>query len=188
MSDTLNCDAGHCASGGGVMSVRVCALVSIWLSLFFLPLKAMGCAGHLYFDPDKMGFFGGTVARMAGLVPPKPVFGLEHVDMAKAVVGQEGEILVQFDRPFFSKNVRLKASSTKNLRVLNAEFPLEDREGSISIPYRVLGEGAATITLTVTGEHKGESVRQLGRIYVRASKAVAEPAQNQAQELQVGER
>ena len=91
------------------MSVRVGALVSIWLSLLFLPLKAMGCAGHLYFDPDKMGFFGGTVARMAGLVPPEPVFGLEHVDMTKAVVGQEVEVLVQFDRPFFSKNVRLKA-------------------------------------------------------------------------------
>jgi len=187
MSDPLvKCDAAQSASGGGIMSARICVLVSIWLSLLFLPVKAMGCAGHLYFDPDKMGFFGGAVARMAGLVPPEPVFALEHVDMAKAVVGQEDEILVQFDRPFFSKNVHLKANSTKNLLVLNADFPLEDREGSISIPYQVLGEGAATITLTVTGEHKGEFVRQVGRIYVRASKPVAEPDQDQ--ELQVSDR
>ena len=51
------------------MSARICVLVSIWLSLLFLPVKAMGCAGHLYFDPDKMGFFGGRRGQDGGTGP-----------------------------------------------------------------------------------------------------------------------
>ena len=48
----------------------------------------------MYIDPDNLGFFGGAVVRMAGLAPPEPVFELEFPSMAKAVIGEESEVVV----------------------------------------------------------------------------------------------
>lgn len=146
---------------------RLKILMMVCLAL--VPVRGLACEGHLYFNPENMGFFGGAVARMAGLTPPEPVFELQHVDMVKAVVGQSSEIIVQFDRPFFSKDVRLQVKGSKNVLIKRGEYRLEEREGSITIPYEVVGVGFDTITLTVTGEHKGDTVRQSGRIYVSAS-------------------
>ncbi|MGB1140311.1 MAG: hypothetical protein ACPG1A_05385, partial [Halioglobus sp.] len=110
--------------------LRLFVLLSVYLGLAMVPARAEACAGHMYFNPDNMGFLGGAVVRMAGLAPPEPVFDLEHVEMAKAVIGEKSEIEVKFARPFFSKDVRLKARGTENIDVLEADFPLEEREGT----------------------------------------------------------
>ncbi|MDA0271906.1 MAG: hypothetical protein O3C68_01470 [Proteobacteria bacterium] len=149
---------------------RKFVLVFVFLGLIIAPAVARACFGHMYINPDEMGFFGGTAARIMGLTPPEPVFDLEHVKMAKAVLGQESTITVQFKRPFFSRNVRLKATGTKNIQVLDGDFLLEDREGSIRISYQLIDPGFDSIILTVTGENRGESVRETGRIHIRVSK------------------
>ena len=149
--------------------VRKSIFLVAYLVLALGPVKALACAGHLYLDPDKMGFFGGAMARMAGLAPPEPIFELEHVEMAKAVVGEESEIVVEFARPLFSKGVRLTVSSTENIKVLDEDFPLEERTGKVRIRYEALGSGFETMRFTVSGQHKGETVREFGRIYISAA-------------------
>ena len=149
--------------------VKKSIFLMAYLVLALGPVKSLACAGHMYLDPDKMGFFGGAMARMAGLAPPEPIFELEHVEMAKAVVGEEGEIVVGFARPFFSKDVRLTVSSTENIKVLDEDFPLEERAGKVRIRYEALGSGFETMRFTVSGQHKGETVREFGRIYISAA-------------------
>ena len=146
------------------------------------PMQAAACAGHLYLNPDDFGFIGGAVVRMAGLAPPEPVFDLEYPTMTKAVIGDESAIAVSFSRPFFSDNVSLKIKGTKNVQLLQDEFILEDRSGIINIPYELTGSGYDTITLTVSGEHKGEIVSESGRIYIRAA------SKPKTEELQVSGR
>jgi hypothetical protein len=136
----------------------------------------------MYIDPDNLGFFGGAVVRMAGLAPPEPVFELEFPSMAKAVIGEESEVVVNYSRPFFSKNVRLELKGTSNVQLHLKEILLEERKGSVTIPYQLTGTGFDQITLTVSGEHKGETVRESGRIYLRASGKLPD------QDLQVSER
>ena len=148
--------------------VRKSIFLMAYLVLALGPVKSLACAGHMYLDPDKMGFFGGAMARMAGLAPPEPIFELEHVEMAKAVVGEESEIVVEFARPLFSKDVRLTVSSTENIKVLDEDFPLEERTGKVRIRYEALGSGFETMRFTVSGQHKGETVREFGRIYISA--------------------
>ena len=164
--------------------LRVWVLLFVYLGIILAPARALACAGHMYFNPDNMGFLGGAVVRMAGLAPPKPVFDLRHIEMTKASIGEKSEIEVQFARPYFSKDVRLKARGTDNIDVLRDEFPLKAREGVVKVPFRVTGSGFETITLTVTGEHKGETVQEYGRIYV----SVRAPKKGADEELRVSGR
>ena len=130
--------------------------------------QALACGAHMYINPDNLGFFGGAVVKMAGLAPPEPVFKLEHPSMAKAVIGQDSEVIINYSRPFFAKNVRMELKGTSNVDLSQEEFLLEEREGSVVIPYQLTGTGFDQITVTVVGEHKGEMVRETRRVYIRA--------------------
>ncbi len=156
--------------------------VLLCLLLGLAPARVLACAGHMYINPDNLGFFGGAVVRMAGLAPPEPVFKLEHPAMAKAKVGEDSEIIVTYSRPFFSDNVRLELQGSTNVQLPVTDIPLEERDGTVAITYQLSGSGFDQITLTVSGEHKGEIVRESTRIYLRADE---EPAK---QELSVSER
>ena len=61
------------------------------------------CYDHMMFNPNNMGLVEGTIARMAGLVPPKPVFDVVHPSMARVQVGEKSAMTVNFSRPMFSK-------------------------------------------------------------------------------------
>jgi hypothetical protein len=161
---------------------RRLSLILFICCMSLAPLGAWACGDHLYLDPSKLGFFGGAVARMAGLTPPAPVFDLEHASMMKATVGEESEFLVNYSRPFFSKNVYMEFSGTANVELLQRKIPLEDRDGIVTIPFRLNGSGFDSITLTVRGEHKGKSVLQRAQIYIRAK------PDSPKQDLQVSER
>ena len=143
-----------------------CVLVCIFLHL--ASARVAACAGHFSIDPEGLGFFGAAAVRMAGLAPPERVFKLEHPAVVKAVIGEEDEIVVDYTRPFFSKNVRLEVRGTKNVQLLQREIDLDERSGTVSIPYQLLDSGYDSITVIVSGEHKGETVREVGHIYVRA--------------------
>ncbi|MEM9255235.1 MAG: hypothetical protein AAGA91_07295 [Pseudomonadota bacterium] len=162
-------------------------IVIVWLLaplLSIAPVSTLACANHLYFNPDELGFLGAAVVRLAGLAPPEPVFELKHPAMAKSSIGEQSEVMVSYARPFFSKDVRLEVSGTRNVSLDVDVVPLIDREGVVTIPYEVTGTGFDTITLTVVGQHKGKTVRQVGRMYVSAKPAQKEPAQ----EMQVSGR
>jgi hypothetical protein len=142
----------------------------------FVPSKALACDAHLAFNPDQLGFVGGAVARMAGLLPPEPVFDLDHPAMVKADIGERSEIEITYTRPFFSKNVRLKLTGSSNVSLYQEELVLEDRKGSFTVPYELGGFGYDFITLTVSGKHNGEMVKETGRIYLRARAKTTEQA------------
>lgn len=152
--------------------------ILITLFCFCMPLASTAswaCGQHMYIDTSKLGFFGGAVARMSGLAPPAPIFELEHPAMLKATIGESGEFSVNYSRPFFSKNVSMKLAGTKNVELSQSEIMLEDRDGTIDIPYVVTGNGFDSIYLTISGEHKGKSVIQRAQIYIRAKAEAKEP-------------
>ncbi len=122
------------------------------------------------FNPDQMGFVSGSFARMAGLTPPKPVFELDHPALARASIGENNEVVVNYSMPDSAKDVKLKLSGTRNIELIQSVIALEEEEGEINIAYQLTGSGYDSITLELTGEHKGEKVRHVARIYVRANK------------------
>ncbi len=143
-------------------------LACLWMSL--APASAFACAAHMGFNPDEMGFVSGTLVRMAGLAPPKPVFEIDHPTLARASIGETNEIVVNYSRPKSARNVEMKLTGTRNIVIPDNVIVLDEREGTVSIAYELTGSGYDSITLEVTGEHKGEVVRQVARIYVRANK------------------
>lgn len=146
-------------------------LVLTWICLSLVSARSLACDMHMAFNPDEMGFFGGAVARMSGLAPPKPAFELEHPALSRATIGETNEIVVNYTRPIFSKNVSLKLTGTRNIQLSQDVIELDERSGSVSFSYQLADSGYDSITLTVSGEHKGETVRVVRRIYVRANKA-----------------
>ena len=157
-------------------------LIVLCLCLSLASGRASACVGHFALNPDDCGFFGGAAIRLAGLAPPEPVFNLEYPAMAKAVIGEKNGINIKYSRPFFSDNVRLTLKGSNNVQLFQAEFSLEDRDGRLDIPYQPTGTGYDTITLTISGEHKGKTVHESGRMYLRAIAKALE------KELQVSER
>ena len=142
--------------------------ILIGFSLVVLSSGSHACYDHMMLNPNNMGFVQGTIARMAGLVPPKPVFDVVHPSMARAQVGEKSTVTINFSRPLFSKNVSLKVRATKNV-VLDADkIALEERSGSVSFDYELTdGANYESIILTITGEHDGKVVNQSSQIYIR---------------------
>ena len=129
---------------------------------------SLACYGHMMFNPNNMGLVEGSIARMAGLVPPKPVFDLVHPSMARVQVGEKSAMTVNFSRPMFSKNVSLKVQGTRNVLLDVEEIPLDERSGSVSFGYELIdGASYESLILTVTGEHNGKIVNQSSQIYLR---------------------
>lgn len=151
-------------------SLKKKALVLICFCLPLAPAGAMACGMHMAFNPDQMGFVSGTIARVAGLTPPKPVFELDHPALARASVGESNELMVSYTMPSDAENVQIKLSGTRNIELTQDVIELSEEEGSINITYELTGSGYDSITMEVTGEHAGEPVRQVARIYVRANK------------------
>ena len=143
---------------------------SILATLYLLSVSgaSFACYDHMMFNPKNMGLVEGTIARMAGLVPPKPVFDVVHPAMARVQVGEKSAMTISFSRPMFSKNVSLKVQGTRNVVLDVKEIPLDDRSGSVSFGYE-LTDGASyeSLILTVTGEHNGKIVNQSSQIYLR---------------------
>ena len=143
---------------------------SILATLYLLSVSgaSFACYDHMMFNPSNMGLVEGTIARMAGLVPPKPVFDVVHPAMARVQVGEKSAMTISFSRPMFSKNVSLKVQGTRNVVLDVREIPLDDRSGSVSFGYE-LTDGASyeSLILTVTGEHNGKIVNQSSQIYLR---------------------
>ena len=143
---------------------------SILATLYLLSVSgaSFACYDHMMFNPKNMGLVEGTIARMAGLVPPKPVFDVVHPAMARVQVGEKSAMTISFSRPMFSKNVSLKVQGTRNVVLDVREIPLDDRSGSVSFGYE-LTDGASyeSLILTVTGEHNGKIVNQSSQIYLR---------------------
>ncbi len=143
------------------------------LTCGYLPLvtlNASACGFHMGFNPNDMGFVSGALARMGGLTPREPLFKLKHPAMALGAIGETNEILVNYSAPAMARNVRLKLAGTRNIELAEDVISLDDQSGTVSIAYTLAGSGYDSITVEIIGEHDGETVRQVARIYVRASK------------------
>ncbi|MEM8497156.1 MAG: hypothetical protein AAF542_03975 [Pseudomonadota bacterium] len=151
----------------------ILVLFSVCLPL--VPLSAVACYQHaMLFNPDRLGTVGTAAARVAGLLPPPPVFTLEHPSMTKAVIGERNELTIKYKKPFWSKEVRMELISSSNVILAKDAIELKKRTGVITIPYEVENTGFASISLKVSGVHKGETVQQSARIYVRGTPKTAE--------------
>ncbi len=152
-------------------------LMCLFLATGFFTTQANACANHLYFDPEKAGLIGGTLIKMAGLAPPEKVFKLKHPPAAMVAEGEEASVTIDYERPWFSKDVRLQLSGTKGIELLDGNIELPDFNGTTTARFRLTGKGINAITLTVRGEHKGKIHEYSSRVYVRAKKA-ATPQSN----------
>lgn len=154
--------------GSREADMRKKLIAVITFVVFGMPSLSLACYDHMMFNPNNMGLVEGTIARMAGLVPPKPVFDVVHPSMARVQVGEKSALTVSFSRPIWSKNVALKVRGTRNVVLDVDEFALEDRSGSVSFGYE-LTDGASyeSIIVTVTGEYDGKIVNQSSQIYLR---------------------
>ena len=154
--------------------------------LFYLALvssQAAACFNHFYLNPDNYGVIKGTAIKLAGLAPPEPIFKLKHPPVAKATLGEEAEITVEYKRPWRSSNVYMELKSTSGIRLIDNSIALEEFDGSVKLRYSLEKAGLNSITIKVNGEHKGQSVSNSRMIYIRAN-----PTPIEANNLQVNAR
>jgi len=154
--------------------------------LFYLALvssQAAACFNHFYLNPDNYGVIKGTAIKLAGLAPPEPIFKLKHPPVAKATLGEEAEITVEYKRPWRSSNVYMELKSTNGIRLIDNSIALEEFDGSVKLRYSLEKAGLNSITIKVNGEHKGQSVSNSRMIYIRAN-----PTPIEANNLQVNAR
>jgi hypothetical protein len=148
--------------------------ITIFSYLTLISSYSLACTEHFDLNPGNYGFIKGAVIRLAGLSPPEPVFKLKHPPVAKAVLGKKSQVIVAFERPWFSKNVQMQLESTSGIKLTDKSIALDDMEGSVSVGYTLETGGFNTITIQVTGEHKGQTSRSRRVIYVRAEKTSLE--------------
>ena len=155
----------------------VCPMVQRFISIaiaFYLALvssQVAACFNHFYLNPDNYGVVKGTAIKLAGLAPPEPVFKLKHPPVAKATLGEESEITVEYKRPWRSSNVYMKLKSTSGIRLIDNSIALEEFDGLVKVRYSLEKAGLNSITIQVNGEHKGQSVTSSRMIYIRANPA-----------------
>jgi len=155
----------------------VCPMVQRFISIaiaFYLALvssQVAACFNHFYLNPDNYGVVKGTAIKLAGLAPPEPVFKLKHPPVAKATLGEESEITVEYKRPWRSSNVYMQLKSTSGIRLIDNSIALEEFDGLVKVRYSLEKAGLNSITIQVNGEHKGQSVTSSRMIYIRANPA-----------------
>lgn len=132
------------------------------------------CGAHnFYLNPDEYGLIGGTFIKLVGLAPPEPVFKVKHIPMTKVTLGVQSEITVEYERPWFSNNVRMQLSSSAGVSLAEEIIELNDYDGSVKVNFALEKPGYNTIRVKVIGVHKGEEVASSSVIYVQAKKSVA---------------
>lgn len=144
------------------------SVITVFSLLLYAP-QTFACATHLYLNPDDYGFIGGSMIRMAGLAPPEPAFKIKHPPTTKVEIGELSEIVVSYKRPWRSKNVTLQLKASKNIELIDKNLALEDFDSSIPIRFKLIGKGYNNITLSVSGEHKGEMVSYSSKIFIGAN-------------------
>ena len=143
---------------------------------FFLMLgsqQAYACAAHLGFNPDDYGFVGGALIRMAGLAPQEPTFKIHHLPTTVVDIGEDAYFMIQYERPARAKDVKLSLSASKNIELIDKEFTLQEQSGTIQARFRLNDKGYNSIALTISGEHKSETVVQNSKIFVGAKPTLA---------------
>ncbi|BFM17735.1 hypothetical protein R50073_39180 [Maricurvus nonylphenolicus] len=147
---------------------------TLLFNLVFAAQNAAACGAHnFYLNPDEYGVIGGTFIKLAGLAPPEPVFKVKHVPMTKVTLGVESEITVDYERPWFSSDVRIQLSSSAGVSLAEEIIDLDDYDGSVKVNFSLEKPGYNTIRVKVIGVHKGEEVAYSSVIYVQAKKSVA---------------
>lgn len=143
----------------------LCLITSLFAS------HANACADHFYVNPDEAGFFTGTLIRWAGLAPPEQAFKVKHPPLSAVAINEDAEIIVNYKRAWFSKNVRLHFAGSRNVEMLDQDIELTNYQGTVTARFRLKSRGFDAITVTVTGEHKGEILRYSSRVNVMAKHA-----------------
>ncbi len=159
-------------------------LFPVLLGLLMAAPQSFACGAHFYINPDDLGFFGKAFVKVAGLAPPEKVFKIKHKAAMIVSEGEQGSLILSYDRPRFSKRARVQLDASKNIELSDEYYDLTELSGTINAGFPMQGTGMSMITVTVSGEHKGEFHSYRSQVYVR-SKPAAAPAESNEDKLAV---
>ncbi len=137
--------------------------VSLYLAALLLANTASACFYHY-----GGGFAGGNMPGAAALAMPEKRFKVNHPSTTIAVIGEEAELSIEYDRSDVSENVRIQVSGTANVEVLDQDIELMALTGEVKARFRLTGKGYDMITITISGDHEGENLSYSSRVFVRA--------------------
>ena len=148
-------------------------LISALIVSSLMASVAHACMDHYFYQRGNNALFGNSDA-MARLNRPaaKPkVFKVKHPGATVAIVDKDHQINVDYKLPADSTNVSLQFSATNNVQLVDEEIKLTDSDGTVTAKFRVKKKGIDTITVTVSGEHGGETLSYTSRVYVSTKAA-----------------
>ena len=148
---------------------KIITAVSLYLGMSLLANYASACFFH--YGQGYGGFSGDQANPTAAFTAPEKIFSVKHPPTAVAIINEYSEITLEYDRPITSKNVSIQLTGSANVELLDQNIELIDFSGEITARFRLTGKGFDVITITVTGEHNGDSLRYSSRVYVRAKQA-----------------
>ena len=127
------------------------------------------CLAHLmYADSEEFSRVYRNIAESSGLfAAPVQRFPLQHPVTAVVDLETESTIEIHYQRPNDSANVTLALAGTGNVELIDAELPLQDRDGTVKVRFRLTGYGKHdALLLTVSGEHEGAVISEKSKIYL----------------------
>ena len=153
-------------------------LTAASLCLGLVSMQTSACGNHM-FGSGNMSF--GEAIMSYRSKAPKRTFNLTHPLIAKVTLGEESEVLIDYERPWLSKDVTVTLTGTENVELIDSEMDLAEYNGTIRARFVLTDDNFDAITVVVSGEHNGDTVSQSSKIYVRtkrpANKAPAEGVQ-----------
>ena len=149
---------------------KIAILLSTLIGLTLLAGHAQACMDHYFYQQGQGGFFKGsnTAHRMMRTPAKEKIFKIKHPAAAVAVVEEDTNLKVNYKLPPSAKNVSLHFAATSKLELLDSEIDLTDQEGSVTARFRAHKKGVDIITVTVSGEHKGEVLTYSSKVYISA--------------------
>ena len=158
--------------------IKTVVITGICACLALATTQSLACdvyaTGHTHFSFGKLGFRSGALVSREGLAADR-VFKLKHTPIRKVPLGEESEIVIDYERPLLSTNVVIEVSGSDNVEIVEKDLELSDFNGSVRARFLLTGDGYDAITLTVSGDYKGGTVSESSTVRVGV-KRVKKPA------------
>ena len=146
-------------------SRKLSALIVI-ATMIFTEIS-LACDEHFYLEPEDYNPLISALINLTGLSSPEAIFQVKHPQVAHAQVGQQSEMFLEYERPWFSRNVTMQLKSTPGIRLLDQTAKLDEYSGRVKVRYVLEKLGFNNIKIQVTGTHRGRSALSSKIIYIQ---------------------